>query len=98
MMPEPGAAHIADDTCVCRCEAITAAQVRLAIAGGAVSVNDVKRRTRAGMGLCQGIFCVRTVALLIHAEAGELLETLAPMTARPPARVVALAALANPEE
>jgi NAD(P)H-nitrite reductase large subunit len=98
MMLESAAAHIAADTCVCRCEAITAAQIRLAIAGGAVSVNDVKRRTRAGMGLCQGIFCVRTVAALIHADAGVPLATLAPMTARPPARVVALAALANPEE
>jgi bacterioferritin-associated ferredoxin len=97
-MREPGLNHIADDTYVCRCEEITAAQVRSAIAGGAVSVNDVKRRTRAGMGLCQGIFCVRTIAELIHAVAGVPLATLAPMTARPPARVIALAALANPEE
>jgi NAD(P)H-nitrite reductase large subunit len=98
MLTEMSAMQIADDTCVCRCEAISAAQIRSAITGGAISVNDVKRRTRAGMGLCQGIFCVRTVATLIHAEAGVPLATLTPMTARPPARVVALAALANPEE
>jgi bacterioferritin-associated ferredoxin len=97
-LPASGAPRIADDTYVCRCVEITAAQVRLAIAGGAISVNDVKRRTRAGMGLCQGIFCVRAVAALIHAEAGVPLAMLAPMTARPPARVIALAALANPEE
>jgi NAD(P)H-nitrite reductase large subunit len=90
--------RMADDTQVCRCEEISAAQVRRAIADGAVSVNDVKRRTRAGMGLCQGVFCVRSIATLIHQEAGAPLATLAPMTARPPARVVALAALANPEE
>jgi NAD(P)H-nitrite reductase large subunit len=98
MLTETSALRIADDTCVCRCEAISAAQIRHAIAVGAISVNDVKRRTRAGMGLCQGIFCVRTVAALLHAEAGVPLEALTPMTARPPARVVALAALANPDE
>lgn len=90
--------RIADAVQVCRCEEISAARVRAAIGEGAISVNDVKRRTRAGMGLCQGIYCVRTIAALIHAEAGEPLATLVPMTARPPARVIPLAALANLEE
>jgi NAD(P)H-nitrite reductase large subunit len=86
-----------DDTIVCRCEEISAGQVRSAIAEGAFSVNDVKRRTRAGMGLCQGIYCVRAVAAMIHAESGVPLAAIAPMTARPPARVVPLARLADME-
>lgn len=95
MQQKDALAGLPDTTQVCRCEEITVAQVRQAIAEGAISVNDVKRRTRAGMGLCQGIFCVRTVASLIHEQAGEPLATLVPMTARPPARVIPLAALAD---
>ena len=90
--------EISDDVHVCRCEEITAGEIRRAISAGAISVNDVKRRTRAGMGLCQGIYCVRTIASLIHVEAGEPLANLVPMTARPPARIIPLATLANLEE
>jgi NAD(P)H-nitrite reductase large subunit len=92
------AMQLPDDTQVCRCEEITVAQVRAAIAEGAVTVNDVKRRTRAGMGVCQGIFCTSTVARMIHEQTGEPLATLAPMTARPPARLIPLAALAALDE
>jgi NAD(P)H-nitrite reductase large subunit len=87
--------EIDDATLVCRCEEVTAASIRSAIADGATSISDVKRRTRAGMGLCQGIFCTRTVARILHSEAGQLLQTLVPMTARPPARIIPLAALAD---
>ena len=92
------ASRIADDTCVCRCEEINADQIRQAIGEGAISINDVKRRTRAGMGLCQGIFCVQTVAALIQAQAGEPLDRVLPMTARPPARVIPLSQLAELDE
>jgi thioredoxin reductase len=43
-----------DETIVCRCEEITAGQLRTAIALGDATVRAVKMRTRAGMGLCQG--------------------------------------------
>ncbi len=79
---------------ICRCEEVLAADVRRAIGEGALTVNDVKRRTKAGMGLCQGIFCVSTIAAMIAAEWGERLE-LAPMTARPPVRPIPLPALAG---
>lgn len=92
------AAAIPDDVTVCRCEEVTAAAVRAAIDGGAMSVNDVKRRTRAGMGMCQGIFCVRTIALLIEGRACEPPDRIVPMTARPPARAIPLVALASLED
>jgi bacterioferritin-associated ferredoxin len=83
---------------VCRCEEIEAAAIRQAIADGAQSVDDVKRRTRAGMGLCQGIFCVRPIAELLERHGGLTIEQLAPMTARPPVRPIPLALLASMEE
>ncbi len=85
---------------VCRCEEIPRSAVSAAIQEGNLTLNDVKRRTRAGMGVCQGIFCLRTVAEMIEAEGGVDADSLEPMTARPPARLVTLGSLAqlNPEE
>ena len=87
-----------DQTQICRCEEIRADRIREAISEGAHTINDVKRRTRAGMGVCQGIFCTRTIAGMIHSIAGEPLDSLLPMTARPPARLIPLSQLAATEE
>lgn len=92
------AGSLRDETQVCRCEEIRASEVRQAIAGGATTINDVKRKNRAGMGVCQGIFCTRSIATLIHSQAGTSFEDLVPMTARPPARLIPLARLAASED
>ena len=42
---------------VCRCELITEAEVRDAMARGAHTLDGLKFRTRVGMGRCQGGFC-----------------------------------------
>jgi NAD(P)H-nitrite reductase large subunit len=80
---------------VCRCEEIEEAEILKAIAEGARSVNDVKRRTRAGMGICQGAFCAHSISKLLERELGIPLEQIVPMTARPPVRLVPLASLAD---
>jgi bacterioferritin-associated ferredoxin len=80
---------------VCRCEEIGEAAIRAAISEGAQSVNDVKRRTRAGMGICQGIYCVRPIAELLARYGGAPLDQIEPMTARPPVRPLPLALLAD---
>jgi NAD(P)H-nitrite reductase large subunit len=97
-MERPQFPTIADTTVVCRCEEIQAVEIRQAMTEGSSTINDVKRRTRAGMGLCQGIFCTRTIAGLLAHEAGVAINSIVPMTARPPARVVPLAALARLDE
>jgi NAD(P)H-nitrite reductase large subunit len=91
-------ADLAPETQVCRCEEILAGEIQQAISDGAATINDVKRRTRAGMGVCQGIFCTRTIAAMIHHGAGVSFDDLVPMTARPPARLIPLAQLAASEE
>jgi bacterioferritin-associated ferredoxin len=80
---------------VCRCEEIDEEELRAAIAAGARTINDVKRRTRAGMGLCQGIYCLERVGAILAEQTGVGLEQIAPMTSRPPARQLTLAALAG---
>ena len=55
---------------VCRCETVTEAEIRAAIRRpiGARSIDAVKRRTRAGMGRCQGGFCSPRVAAILSEE------------------------------
>lgn len=58
---------------VCRCEQVTEAEVRRAIRRpvGATSLDGVKRRTRAGMGRCQGGFCSTRVMQILAEELGQ---------------------------
>ena len=55
---------------VCRCETITEGEIIDAIRapGGARDVDGVKRRTRAGMGRCQGGFCGSKVVEILARE------------------------------
>ncbi len=57
---------------VCRCEQVTEAEIRAAIRRpvGATTIDGVKRRTRAGMGRCQGGFCSPRVLEIISEELG----------------------------
>lgn len=55
---------------ICRCETITEAEVVEAVHRGATTLDGVKRRTRAGMGRCQGGFCGPRVMEIISREAG----------------------------
>ena len=57
---------------ICRCEGITEGEILDAIRRplGARSLDGVKRRTRAGMGRCQGGFCSPRVMELIARETG----------------------------
>lgn len=81
-------------TLICRCEEVGVAEVVAALQNGALTVDDVKRRTRVGMGACQGIFCVPAVAAMVAEGTGTPIGHLAPMTARPPVRPIPLEALA----
>jgi glycerol-3-phosphate dehydrogenase len=71
----------ADGALVCECEMVTLAEIR-EVAGQASShsLGDIRRRTRLGMGTCQGAFCgFRSVgavsaAALTDKPAAELLR------------------------
>ena len=61
---------------VCRCEKITEGEIIHAIKTNppATDIDAVKRRTRAGMGRCQGGFCQPQVAEIIARELNIPLE------------------------
>lgn len=80
MTNEERAAAIAENPLygriICRCETITEAEIVEAIHRGARSLDGVKRRTRAGMGRCQGGFCSPRVMELLARETGVPMEKL----------------------
>jgi NAD(P)H-nitrite reductase large subunit len=87
-----------DGLVICRCEEVTRAEIEEAIAEGARTVNEVKRRTRAGMGLCQGNTCRRLVRQILAERMGQPIGEVEPSTYRPPVRPVELGVLASEEE
>lgn len=65
---------------ICRCEKVTEAEIIDALNRGirVDSLDAVKRRTRAGMGLCQGKFCGPRVSKIIAREYNIPLEEVTP--------------------
>lgn len=75
---------------VCRCEEITKEEVIEAVRNGATSVNEVKRLLRAGMGLCQGRNCAKTIERIIAQELGISPANVPQATKRGPVRAIKL--------
>jgi bacterioferritin-associated ferredoxin len=84
----------ADDVVVCRCEEVTAGQIRAALALGAPGPRQVKTFTRCGMGPCQGRFCGPTLARMIATFHGRMPSVQDTLPARFPLRPVTVAELA----
>jgi glycerol-3-phosphate dehydrogenase len=63
---------------ICRCELVTEAEIVEAIhrPAGARTVDAVKRRTRAGMGRCQGGFCTPRIVEILSRELGIPADTI----------------------
>ena len=84
-----------DDVLVCRCEEITKGEIRRAIHEGMLTMTEIRRYLRAGMGLCQGNTCGRIVKGIIAAELGVRASELEDCTPRGPARPVEVEVLGN---
>lgn len=89
--------YFTDDMIVCRCEEITAGEIKTAVKEGARDVVGVKRRVRAGMGLCQGRTCEKLVQQIIAKELSISAEETGTSSARPPVRPVTFGELARGE-
>ena len=93
--PEPGLLEIVPDTTtVCRCEEVTLGEIKKAVGDGAASINDIKRRTRLGMGHCQGRFCGQVINELLSLLNKET-RTRESFTPRIPVRPVPFKVLAG---
>jgi thioredoxin reductase len=101
-VPEAWQDTVEQDTLVCRCEEVTAGQIRQAGPElGAQDVRSAKSFTRAGMGWCQGRECAFAVSCMTSADpARPDPEALRAGNRRPmssPVRLGALTALDTPD-
>ena len=85
---------VPDDTIVCRCERITAGEVRGEIRAGVRDMNILKATIRTAMGACGGKTCTELILRLYRDEGIDLSEVTLP-TNRPFVSEVPLSAFAG---
>lgn len=84
-----------DLTIVCRCEEVTAGNIRSAAALGAQGPNQLKAFYRTGMGPCQGRMCGLSVTEILAASHNKSPEDIGAYRIRPPLKPLTLAELAD---
>lgn len=98
-MPKPGLYEpLNDDTIICRCEEITWGEIKNAIHGGFIEINEIKRITRFGMGRCQGRMCGPSVQEILAKKTGVPPAEVGYLNPRPPVKPVSLGVLAKYSE
>lgn len=91
----PDAVHpLRDSDIVCRCERVTAGEIRDLIQRGRRDMNEIKTLTRAGMGACGGKTC-QALILRLFREWGVSLGEVTDNVPRPLFVEVPLGAFAN---
>jgi len=83
------------ETLACRCEEVTAGQVRQMARIGCEGPNQMKAFLRCGMGPCQGRMCGLTVTELIAAERETSPAEVGYWRLRPPVKPITLGELAS---
>ena len=83
-----------DETVVCRCEEVTAGDIRDMVRMGCLGPNQTKSFGRPGMGPCQGRLCGLTVSEIIADERGVAVAEVGYYRIRPPLKPITLGELA----
>ena len=83
------------ETLICRCEEITFGQVEAALAESMSEVGAVKRRTRLGMGRCQGRYCAPVLESLMAERLGQPRGEFSGFAPRVPVKPVSIEELAQ---
>ena len=86
-----------NETIVCRCEEISAGEIRQAVHEGHSDPDQVKFLLRCGMGPCQGRQCAQSTAHIVAATRQLPAGAFAPFRVRPPIRPLSIEQLANLE-
>jgi NADPH-dependent 2,4-dienoyl-CoA reductase/sulfur reductase-like enzyme len=84
-----------DPVIACRCEEISAGQIRRAVRLGAVGPNQVKAFLRCGMGPCQGRLCASIVSAVIAGARGVPIADIGTFRPRAPYKPITLGTLAG---
>lgn len=96
--PRAGISSPSDDTVVCRCEELTAGDIRAAAQLGRPGPNQIKSFTRAGMGPCQGRQCGYTIANILAEAQQRPPSEVGFYRVRPPLKPLTLGELASLDE
>ncbi|MGI9452848.1 MAG: NAD(P)/FAD-dependent oxidoreductase, partial [Geminicoccaceae bacterium] len=94
-MPAPEFLNPPDATILCRCEEVTAGQIRSFVDLGCEGPNQAKAFGRSGMGPCQGRYCGLTVSGVIAAKRGVGMADVGYYRIRPPLKPITLGELAT---
>ncbi|MEZ0212539.1 MAG: FAD-dependent oxidoreductase [Xanthobacteraceae bacterium] len=91
--PSALAATIPDETMVCRCEGVTAGDIRHAAKGlDAPELNRAKSLMRPGMGRCQGRMCGLAAAEILAAARGVSVEAVGRLRGAAPVKPLPITA------
>ena len=92
--PQDWAAHAPDELVVCRCEEITAGQLRQCIQNtGTREINRLKALTRVGMGRCQGRTCGAAAAEILAQTCAAQPGTVGRLRGQAPIKPLPLSAM-----
>ena len=86
--------RVEDDEIVCRCERVTAGEIRRHIRAGVRDMNELKAATRSGMGACGGKTCPSLIQRLFREE-GVPASEVTELTRRPLLMEVPMGAFAG---
>ncbi len=86
--------QVENETIICRCERVTAGEIRSLIQSGKTDVNEIKALCRAGMGACGGKTCFSLINRIFREE-GVPVEKTTTSTNRPIFMEVSLSKLAG---
>ena len=91
--PYQAATSLPDDVPICRCEHVTAGEMRQALRQpvGFGELNRVKAATRCGMGRCQGRMCGPAAAEITAAMLNRMDDPLDRLRAQPPVKPLPVA-------
>ena len=85
--------NLADDAYICRCERVTAGEIRALIREGVRDINQIKAVTKASMGACGGKTCLNMIKRMYVSEGIPLSEvtdtSIRPVFVEMPVRVLA---------
>ena len=91
--PHAHAAALPNDAVVCRCEAVTAGELRRSVLElGSQEVNRAKAFSRVGMGRCQGRYCGHAAAEIVAAAASVPVELVGRLRGQAPVKPLVMSA------
>jgi bacterioferritin-associated ferredoxin len=87
-----------DDAIVCRCESVTAGELRSIVeTTGACEANRAKAFSRVGMGRCQGRYCGHAAAEIIAHAASVPIEQVGRLRGQAPVKPLPIALVEDDE-